>query len=173
MYITGLTLVKLYILNKMCYGIPASLTEYAIWRGIEYTCTAIYGGVVYIAMGCPPSYDEIMGEGQCEPYDNKLHNMRDNMKHCNRSGVITTEPSAPPAYTLINKPSNASGTMPTITEIDGDNMNYDNLDSNITNNSNLSINECDDGDKLLIADDEYDVVDMELTTEELESIFES
>lgn len=132
MYIASLTLLKLYILNKMCYGIPSSFAEYALWRGVEYTCAAIYEGIIYLSMGCPPPYDDVVDEEYLhynkDSFDPIKHYMNiDNSQH------ETYNINTPPAYTLINNSSSPS--------------------YNKSQNIEKSI------DQDSIVDDEYDIVD--------------
>lgn len=186
MYITGLTLVKLYILNKMCYGIPASLAEYALWRGVEYTCGAVYNSMLYLAQGCPPSYDETISEDKRKFNDRIKHDL----------GVISTQPNTPPDYNMLvldskiitdSKAPSIDGLhkpLSTIEEekeedINGENapaytivnmpdchVVYDGLNYQTDKRSNTDDDYTDD-------ELEYDIIDdLELSIEELEAILE-
>lgn len=84
----------------MCYGIPVAAAEYALFRSIEYTCSSIYNGIIYLAMGCPPAYDDVI---QNDNYNNIMKKIdKNDIKQYDKNIVENNITNIqPPAYETI------------------------------------------------------------------------
>jgi len=91
----------------MCYGIPLTFAEYALFASLEtatyYLGYTIYNGLIYITRGCPPIYNDLDDLDNLDNLNNTIKtNTIIDMGNINdiRSNMILD--SQPPPYGQIN-----------------------------------------------------------------------